>query len=104
MIKATAINHGGRTNGYTVPNPQAQASVISKACKRAGIDPRTISYLEAHGTGTSLGDPIEITGLKKPGRHLRKTNISAPSDRSSPILAIVKVRLAWRASQKYCCS
>jgi polyketide synthase PksN len=65
VIKATAINHGGRTNGYTVPNPQAQAAVISKACKRAGVDPRTISYLEAHGTGTSLGDPIEITGLKK---------------------------------------
>lgn len=63
IIKATAINHGGKTNGYTVPNPKAQSSVIGRAFKKAGIDPRTISYMEAHGTGTSLGDPIEITGL-----------------------------------------
>ncbi|ATF14554.1 non-ribosomal peptide synthetase [Brevibacillus brevis X23] len=65
VIKGSAINHGGKTNGYTVPNPNAQASVIGRALKEAGIDPRTISYLEAHGTGTSLGDPIEIAGLTK---------------------------------------
>ncbi|ACL75234.1 SDR family NAD(P)-dependent oxidoreductase [Ruminiclostridium cellulolyticum] len=65
VIKATALNHGGKTNGYTVPNPNYQAKVISEALKKAGIDPRTISYVEAHGTGTSLGDPIEITGLMK---------------------------------------
>ncbi|BBB93406.1 MAG TPA: beta-ketoacyl synthase N-terminal-like domain-containing protein [Methylomusa anaerophila] len=65
VIKGTAINHGGKTNGYTVPNPNAQASVIGRAFAKAGIDPRTISYLEAHGTGTSLGDPIEIAGLTK---------------------------------------
>ncbi|MCC5467061.1 SDR family NAD(P)-dependent oxidoreductase, partial [Pelosinus baikalensis] len=65
IIKGTAINHGGKTNGYTVPNPNAQASVISRALEEAGIDPRTISYIEAHGTGTSLGDPIEIAGLTK---------------------------------------
>jgi polyketide synthase PksN len=65
VIKGTAINHGGKTNGYTVPNPNAQASVIERAFKEAGIDPRTISYIEAHGTGTSLGDPIEIAGLTK---------------------------------------
>ncbi|WP_037591792.1 type I polyketide synthase, partial [Sporomusa ovata] len=65
IIKATSINHGGKTNGYTVPNPNAQASVIGQAFKEAGVDPRTISYLEAHGTGTSLGDPIEIAGLTK---------------------------------------
>ncbi|PEP89730.1 hypothetical protein CN582_29285, partial [Bacillus wiedmannii] len=64
-IKATSINHGGKTNGYTVPNPNAQASVIGQAFKQAEIDPRTISYIEAHGTGTSLGDPIEIAGLAK---------------------------------------
>ncbi|MCZ8519623.1 MULTISPECIES: SDR family NAD(P)-dependent oxidoreductase [Paenibacillus] len=63
VIKATAVNHGGKTNGYTVPNPNAQASVIGRALGEAGIDPRTISYMEAHGTGTSLGDPIEIAGL-----------------------------------------
>ncbi|QIC04833.1 SDR family NAD(P)-dependent oxidoreductase [Brevibacillus sp. 7WMA2] len=65
IIKASAINHGGKTNGYSVPNPHAQASVIDRALKKAGINPRTISYIEAHGTGTSLGDPIEIKGLSK---------------------------------------
>ncbi|QMU78255.1 SDR family NAD(P)-dependent oxidoreductase [Streptacidiphilus sp. PB12-B1b] len=65
VIKATAVNHGGRTNGYTVPNPNAQADVVTRALERAGIDARTVSYVEAHGTGTSLGDPIEIAGLAK---------------------------------------
>jgi len=65
VIKGSAINHGGRTNGYTVPNPSAQAKVIADALKKSKLDPRRISYLEAHGTGTSLGDPIEITGLVK---------------------------------------
>lgn len=65
VIKGTAVNHGGKTNGYTVPNPKAQSIVIGKAMKMAGFDPRTVSYLEAHGTGTALGDPIEITGLNK---------------------------------------
>ncbi|WP_052421797.1 SDR family NAD(P)-dependent oxidoreductase [Paenibacillus sp. FSL P4-0081] len=63
VIKASAINHGGKTNGYSVPNPNAQAEVIKQALSRAGFDPRTVSYIEAHGTGTSLGDPIEIAGL-----------------------------------------
>lgn len=65
VIKATALNHGGKTNGFSVPNPNAQTSVIGDALKEAGINPRLISYIEAHGTGTSLGDPIEITGLTK---------------------------------------
>ncbi|ABQ27260.1 SDR family NAD(P)-dependent oxidoreductase [Geotalea uraniireducens] len=65
VIKASTINHGGKTNGYTVPNPNAQASVIGRALQQSGVHPRTISYIEAHGTGTSLGDPIEIAGLAK---------------------------------------
>lgn len=65
VIKGSAVNHGGKTNGYTVPNPNAQEKVISRAYQTANIDPRTVSYLEAHGTGTSLGDPIEITALNK---------------------------------------
>lgn len=63
VIKATSINHGGRANGYTVPNPNAQAEVIQSALRRAGFSSRSVSYVEAHGTGTSLGDPIEIRGL-----------------------------------------
>jgi acyl transferase domain-containing protein len=63
IIKGSAVNHDGKTQGYTVPNPVAQSGLIEKALKKSGIHPRTISYIEAHGTGTSLGDPIEITGL-----------------------------------------
>ncbi len=65
VIKGSAVNHGGKTNGYTVPNPNAQMDVISRALKESNIDPRSVSYVEAHGTGTKLGDPIEITGLSK---------------------------------------
>lgn len=65
VIRGTAINHGGKTNGYSVPNPNAQGSLIAEAIQRAGIHPETIGLIEAHGTGTSLGDPIEITGLVK---------------------------------------
>jgi amino acid adenylation domain-containing protein len=63
VINGTAINHDGKTHGYTVPNPNAQAEMIADALKKASIDPRQISYVEAHGTGTALGDPVEITGL-----------------------------------------
>ncbi|UCJ09797.1 SDR family NAD(P)-dependent oxidoreductase [Chitinophaga pendula] len=65
VIKGSAVNHGGRTNGYTVPSPNQQAALIADVLHKTQIDPRTISYVEAHGTGTSLGDPIEITGLCK---------------------------------------
>lgn len=65
VIKGTAVNHGGKTSSYTVPNPNAQAEVIGAALQKANVDPRTLTYIEAHGTGTSLGDPIEIAGLTK---------------------------------------
>jgi len=65
MIRGSALNHGGKTNGYTVPNPQAQASVISRAMAEAKVDAGQISYIEAHGTGTKLGDPIEMAALKR---------------------------------------
>ena len=65
IIKATAVNHDGKTNGYMVPSPVAQSKVILEALKRANVDPRTIGYVEAHGTGTKLGDPIEISALTK---------------------------------------
>ena len=63
VIKGCSSNSGGKTNGFTVPNPQAHSALVTAALKQADIDPRTISYVEAHGTGTELGDPIEIRGL-----------------------------------------
>ena len=65
IIRGSALNHGGKTNGYTVPNPQAQSSAIRRALAESQIDARHISYIEAHGTGTRLGDPIEIAALTK---------------------------------------
>lgn len=63
VIRGSAVNHGGRANGYTVPSPKAQAAVVSRAWSAAGLSPDDADYIEAHGTGTSLGDPIEIRGL-----------------------------------------
>ncbi|CAM4024821.1 SDR family NAD(P)-dependent oxidoreductase [Bordetella tumulicola] len=65
VILATQVNHGGRTNGFTVPNPVAQADLIRRALDKAGVHARDVSYIEAHGTGTDLGDPIEIAGLQQ---------------------------------------
>ncbi|GEM_PF-2228885 len=64
VIKGSAVNHGGYTNSVTAPSPKLEAEVILQAWKDAGISPETISYLEAHGTGTKLGDPVEIGGIK----------------------------------------
>ena len=64
VIKGGAVNQdGGRSNGLTAPSPQAQAAVILRAWQDAGVEPETIGYIEAHGTGTRLGDPIEIQGI-----------------------------------------
>ena len=65
VVRASSVNHGGKTNGYTVPNPKAQAELISEALRQGNVPPRTVNYIEAHGTGTALGDPIEIAGLSK---------------------------------------
>ncbi|WP_367387404.1 amino acid adenylation domain-containing protein [Bacillus vallismortis] len=64
VIRGTAENHGGRANTLTSPNPKAQTDLLVRAYRQAGIDPSTVTYIEAHGTGTELGDPIEINGLK----------------------------------------
>lgn len=63
VIKGTAVNHGGQSSGLTVPNSSAQTQVIRSALSDANISADTISYVETHGTGTSLGDPIETRAL-----------------------------------------
>ena len=63
VIAGSAVNHDGRSNGMLAPNPDAQADVLRKAYKDAGINPRDVDYIEAHGTGTILGDPIEADAL-----------------------------------------
>ena len=60
IIRGSAIGHNGAGSGLTVPNPKAQEDVICKALQRAGLTAKEVDYLEAHGTGTSLGDPIEV--------------------------------------------
>lgn len=63
LIKSAAVNHGGRSSGYTVPKPQSQRDLVLSALAQAGLSAQQLDYIEAHGTGTELGDPIEVTGL-----------------------------------------
>ncbi|MEA2601553.1 MAG: phthiocerol/phenolphthiocerol synthesis type-I polyketide synthase [Acidobacteriota bacterium] len=75
VILGSAVNNDGAAKaGYTAPSVEGQAAVITEALAVAGVEPETISYLEAHGTGTALGDPIEIQALNKAlrGRRGRK--------------------------------
>ncbi|WP_438431723.1 SDR family NAD(P)-dependent oxidoreductase [Gorillibacterium sp. sgz500922] len=65
VIKGSAVNQDGTSIGITAPNSTAQAEVIMKAWENARIEPETIRYVEAHGTATKLGDPLEVEGLQK---------------------------------------
>ena len=63
LIKATGANQDGRTNGITVPNPVSQQALCRSVCEKWEIDPSSIQLIEAHGTGTPVGDPIEANSL-----------------------------------------
>ncbi|MCY9087828.1 non-ribosomal peptide synthetase [Bacillus inaquosorum] len=80
VIRGTAENHGGRANTLTSPNPKAQADLLVRAYRQAGIDPNTVTYIEAHGTGTELGDPIEINGLKAAFKELSNKRGGSQAD------------------------
>lgn len=78
LILGSASNQDGRSSGITAPNGPSQATVIQKALQNAGLKPAAIDYIEAHGTGTSLGDPIEMGAL---------ADVFGPSSgRSEPLL------------------
>jgi FkbH-like protein len=64
VIKGTGLSVGAGSVGFTAPNPVAQSLAIRAALADAHVDPRTIGYVETHGTGTQLGDPIEMRGLE----------------------------------------
>jgi polyketide synthase PksN len=106
VVKGSAINHGGKTNGYTVPNPLAQAELVGGVLARANVDPASIGYIETHGTGTALGDPIEVTGLGRAfgGRTGScaigsvKSNIGH-LESAAGIAAVTKVLLQFRHGQ-----
>ncbi|WP_414588368.1 type I polyketide synthase [Scytonema sp. PCC 10023] len=70
VIKGIAVNHGGKSRTLTSPSVYAQAQVVRAAYTKANVAPNTVSYIEAHGTGTPLGDPIEINALKRGFRQL----------------------------------
>src|SRR5262249_19994324 len=66
LVRGSAINNDGADKvGYTAPSVNAQAEVIAAALKRARVDAGSIGYIEAHGTGTPVGDPIEVAALTK---------------------------------------
>ena len=104
VVRGSAVNHDGRSNGITAPNGAAQESLISDALADAGVSPAEIGYVEAHGTGTALGDPIEMNALKQalsagsPARQRCwigsvKTNIGH-AEAAAGIAGIIKVALA----------
>ncbi|EPY14024.1 type I polyketide synthase [Paenibacillus alvei] len=109
VIKGSAINQDGRSAGITAPNPRAQTDVIVKSWENAGVDPRTISYIETHGTGTNLGDPIEIQGIHSAFQQFTnnkqfcavssvKTNIGHLSE-AAGIVSVIKSVIALNKKQ-----
>jgi acyl transferase domain-containing protein/acyl-CoA synthetase (AMP-forming)/AMP-acid ligase II/NAD(P)-dependent dehydrogenase (short-subunit alcohol dehydrogenase family)/acyl carrier protein len=77
IIRSSAVNQDGKSNGLTAPNVIAQRQLLSKAIQAAGIDPEAVDYIETHGTGTPLGDPLELQAIQETFK---------PEQRKSPLL------------------
>ncbi|MFZ5894823.1 MAG: type I polyketide synthase [Myxococcota bacterium] len=111
VIRGSAVNHDGRSSGLTVPSGPAQEALLRQALANAGLQPEQVSYLEAHGTGTSLGDPIEMRALLsvlgRAGTQARKTPLTIGSvktnlghlEAASGIAGLIKVVLMLRHRQ-----
>ncbi len=106
VIRGSAVNQDGASPGLTVPNGAAQEQVIEEALARAGIRPHEVDYLEAHGTGTPVGDPIELHATesvygrdREPERPLLigsvKTNIGH-LEPAAGVASLIKVMLSIR--------
>ncbi len=109
LIRGSAVNQDGRSNGITAPNGLAQQAVVRQALERAGVRPAELGYVEAHGSGTPLGDPIEIGALAHvlgPGRAAEspllvgsiKTNIGH-LESAAGVAGLIKVVLALQHGQ-----
>ena len=101
LVRGGAVNQDGRSSGVTAPNGLAQRDVLRRALEASGVEPREVSYIEAHGTGTRLGDPIEVEALAEVYGHPRgapvylgsaKTNIGHP-EAAAGIAGLIKVVL-----------
>jgi acyl transferase domain-containing protein/acyl carrier protein len=106
VIRGSAVNQDGRSNGLMAPNPLAQEAVLREAYRQAAVSPGDVQYIEAHGTGTFLGDPIEAKALgtvlgveRPPGRPCGlgsvKTNLGH-LEAAAGIAGLIKVALALR--------
>src|SRR6185312_16197435 len=89
-IRGTAVNQDGRSQGLTAPNGPSQQRVIRAALSAAGVSPNDIDVIEAHGTGTSLGDPIEAGALAA---------VFGPTRRDDRPLWLGVPRSNWGAAQ-----
>ena len=109
VILSSAVNQDGYSNGMAAPNPEAQEAVLREAYHRGKIDPSQVDYIEAHGTGTAVGDPIEMRALgavigenRQPGNNCLvgsvKTNIGH-TETAAGIAGIIKVALAFKHQQ-----
>ncbi|MFI2287584.1 SDR family NAD(P)-dependent oxidoreductase [Streptomyces niveus] len=109
VVRSSAVNNDGSSDGLTVPSGEAQRALLERAYQRAGVDPAEVGYVELHGTGTKVGDPIEaaalgaVLGVHRPtGLPLQvgsvKTNIGH-LEGAAGIAGLLKVLLAFRYGQ-----